>query len=98
MQKESTAAPFIHPDSRFKTTPATIIALVVLIGSGVAAWTWARADIAAEQKTNAGQDVQLFTLDTRVRSLEAAQTDIAVMKNDVQWIRRSIERQQKEAR
>ncbi len=95
---ERTATPFIHPDGRVKTTVGTVIAIVVVTAAGVAAWTWARADIAAEQRTNAGQETQIHAIDTRVRALEAAQTDIAVMKNDVQWIRRSIERQQKEAR
>jgi hypothetical protein len=89
MHKESTADPLISPDSRFKTTPATIIAIVVLTASGVAAWTLARADAATNTR-----DIQ--AIDIRVEKLEAAQTDIAVMKNDVRWIRVMIEREQQQ--
>jgi hypothetical protein len=92
---DRTATPFIHPDGRLKTTVGTMIAIVALTGGGVAAWTWARADIRSLEGDANSTRVELKAIDVRVRSLEAAQTDIAVMKNDVQWIRRTIEQQQK---
>jgi HAMP domain-containing protein len=92
---DRTATPFIHPDGRIKTTTGTIVAIVVVTAAGVAAWTWARADIRSLEGEATSTRVELKAIDVRVRSLEAAQTDIAVMKNDVQWIRRTIEQQQK---
>ncbi len=93
-QSTETAAPFLDKTSRVRTTLGTLLALVAITASGVAAWAWAMADIRAHDTRIKTHDAQLGSVDSRVRTLEAAQTDIAVMKNDVQWIRRALEQQQ----
>jgi hypothetical protein len=95
----TTPAIDVRPEGKVRTTLGTagkIIALVVtLTGAGVAAWVWAMADIRTLNSDRDAHAQSIRTIDSRVRALEAAQTDIAVMKNDVQWIRQTIERQER---
>lgn len=60
------STPFLHPESRLKTTPATIAALLGLVATVVAAWVWAMADIRAGERTDTTQD-------KRIEALEAVQ-------------------------
>lgn len=96
---DKTAAPFIAaPETKVKTTIGVMLALAGVVAgataSGVAAWIWTQADVRAHEAKLIGHDTQLGAIDNRVRVLENAQTDIAVMRNDVHWIRQALERQQ----
>lgn len=94
-ESTETTAPFIDKAARVRTTLGALGALVAITAAGVAAWVWAMADIRAHETRIKGHDTHLGAIDHRVRTLEAAQTDIAVMKNDVQWIRRTLEQQRR---
>lgn len=92
---DKTAAPFLAaPDTKIRTTVGVLCAVIGITASGVAAWVWLHADVRSHGARIVHHDIQLGAIDTRVKVLENAQTDIAVMRNDVQWIRQALERQQ----
>jgi len=87
-----TRSPLIDSASRWRISLGALVALVITAAAGAAAWTWVRADVAATKSDVATHETAIKAVDARLRVLEAAQTDIAVMRNDVQWIRRELER------
>lgn len=90
-----TKTPFIDASSRWRISLGALAAIIAAVAAGVAAWTIARADTRVNTSDIATHEVALKVIDSRVRALENDRTDIAVMKNDVRWIRSMLEQQQR---
>lgn len=84
-----------HGQAKVSTTFSVIVSIVSASVIATVAWMNLRADVNAGERTNVVQSRQLEGLETRTRTLEEAQADIRVMKNDVDWIRRALEQQQR---
>ena len=95
MSHDRTSAPFVHADGRLRTTLGTIGVIITLTAAGVAAWASARNDITTTARDVEAQGTEMRAHDARIRKLEEGQADIRVMKNDVDWIRRTLERQER---
>ena len=63
-----------------------LIGLLASIAGATLAWATLRGDVGDHTKT-------LTTHEERIKRLEESQADLAVIRNDVQWIRRTIEQQ-----
>jgi len=91
---QHTTTPFIDASSRWRISLGALVAIVAMTAGGVAAWTLARADTRANTLDIATHEVAIKTMESRVRLLENDRVDLAVMKNDVKWIRQALELQQ----
>lgn len=74
--------------TRFSVAIAAITAAVL---AGVA-WANLKAEVNNNSQASTVQGRQIEGIETRTRKLEEAQADLRVMKNDVEWIRRWLER------
>lgn len=83
--------PVIDASARWRISLGALISVVTATALGAAAITWLRSDVATARSDISVHELQIRLVETRLRALEAAQIEIAVMKNDVQWIRRSME-------
>lgn len=82
----------ISEKSRVVMPLVAILAALSLTATAAATWSGLRGEVrdtaADVQRTR--EDLRL--VGDRVKKLEDAQSDIAVLKNDVVWIRRYLER------
>ena len=70
-------------------TPVTMpVVLLIVLAGAVISSTLAWADLRATDKTHSES---ISSQEVRIRRLEEGQADIAVIRNNVDWIRRSIE-------
>lgn len=91
-----TSMPFFAPDRKVRTTFAVIISLVAVTATAALVWQGVVSTQGDHTRQLAGHDATLSGLDFRVRKLEDGAADIAVIKNNVEWIRRELEKQRRE--
>lgn len=75
----------ITKDTSVKTDFATLAILISACVAGALAVFSLKADTSTNSSAIANHEV-------RIKDVETKQADIAVMKNDVEWIRKTLER------
>lgn len=73
-------------DTRVRLPLVMLVSLLALVAGSAIVWSGDHAAV-AEHRTKLDDHA------ARLRTLEESQTDFAVMKNDVKWIRATLEQQ-----
>ena len=82
---DETQPPFsIGDQTKVRMPLLMLLGLLGVVASATIAWSTLRA-------TGEDHTAQLVAHDARITKLEANQADIAVMRNDVMWIRKTLE-------
>jgi hypothetical protein len=87
MSNETTPPIRLSDQTKIRLPLAMLIGLIGIAATAAVIWS---GDHRIVQELPA----QVGAIETRVRKLEDSQTEIAVMKNDVRWIRQAIAEQQ----
>lgn len=92
MSTDRTSAPFnLGDQTKVRLPLVMLLTLLAFVASAAVVWSGDHSALADHATT-------LSTHDQRIRKLEENQADIAVMRNDVLWIRRTLELQQQRDR
>jgi hypothetical protein len=92
MSSDRTSPPITLADqTKIRLPLVMLLSLLALVATAAVVWS-------GDHNAVADHASQLATHDSRIRKLEEEQTDIAVMKNDVRWIRSTLEQQQHDRR
>lgn len=83
----------VSEQTRVRLPLLMLLSIVVTTALATVAWSAIKSDIAVISRATDDQELRMKDHELRLKELEKAQADIAVIKNDVRWLRIRAERE-----